>query len=74
MQRVGLQRPAKDPPVNPSDIHDTHDTPVCDAVWDLYAAAWARGGPFPTLLERDDDIPPLDTLLAELDRARAVRA
>lgn len=44
MQRVGLQRPAKDPPVNPSDIHDTHDThdtlaPALSTAADAAAAA-----------------------------------
>lgn len=50
---------------------DTHDSPVCDPVWDLYAAACRRFGPVATMIERDDDIPPLGDLLAELDRARA---
>lgn len=52
---------------------DTHDRPVCEAVWSLYAYAWERGGPFPTLLERDDAIPAIDELVDELRRARAVR-
>jgi uncharacterized protein (UPF0276 family) len=51
---------------------DTHDAPVRDEVWDLYAHAVRRFGPVSTLLERDDRIPPLPELLAELDRARAV--
>lgn len=56
----------------PGDIIiDTHDREVCDAVWDLYAYAIARLGTVATLIERDDRIPPLPELLAELDRARA---
>ncbi|HVW24658.1 MAG TPA: DUF692 domain-containing protein [Polyangiaceae bacterium] len=55
-------------------IVDTHDHPVCDAVFDLYRHAWNRGGPFPTLLEWDDAIPPMPEALAELDKARAVRS
>ena len=51
---------------------DTHDAPVCDAVWALYAHAVRRLGAVPTMIERDDHLPPLPTLLAELDRARAV--
>ena len=51
---------------------DTHDTPVRDEVWDLYAHAIRRFGPVSTLLERDDKIPPLDELVAELGHARAV--
>lgn len=55
-------------------LHDTHDAPVADAVWDLYAAAWRLGGPFPTIIERDDNIPLLEALAAEVRRAREVRA
>lgn len=54
--------------------HDTHDRPVDDAVWALYREAWLRGGPFPTLLEWDEHIPPFDTALAEAMKAIAVRA
>ncbi|MCB9598150.1 MAG: DUF692 domain-containing protein [Sandaracinaceae bacterium] len=53
---------------------DTHDHPVADDVWSLYRRAWRMGGPFPTMLEWDDRIPPMPELLAQLDRARAVRA
>ena len=49
---------------------DTHDSPVPDAVWILYAAALARCGPVATMVERDAAIPPLAELLAELDIAR----
>jgi len=51
---------------------DTHDKPVPDSVWSLYAAALARLGPVATMIERDDDIPPLADLLHELDVARRV--
>ena len=53
---------------------DTHDHPVCDRVLDLYAYALGRLGPVPTMIERDDDIPPLPALLGELDKVRAVAA
>ncbi len=49
---------------------DTHDTPVPDAVWQLYEQVRRRAGPVAVMIERDDDIPPLADLLAELDRAR----
>lgn len=49
---------------------DTHDAPVCAEVWRLYAAAVARFGTTATMIERDDAIPPLDMLLAELALAR----
>ena len=51
-------------------VIDTHDAPVCEAVWELYAYALNRFGEVATLLERDDHIPPLDELVAELERAR----
>lgn len=51
---------------------DTHDEPVCEAVWRLFHAAVERFGPLSTMIERDDNIPALDVLLAELDRARSV--
>ena len=49
---------------------DTHDRPVPDPVWDLYEAACRRFGPTATMIERDDDIPPLADLLSELEVAR----
>ena len=49
---------------------DTHDAPVCAEVWGLYDLAIRRFGPCATMIERDDAIPPLDDLLAELDQAR----
>ncbi|MGH8124112.1 MAG: DUF692 domain-containing protein, partial [Rudaea sp.] len=53
-------------------IIDTHDAPIIDPVWDLYAAAIRRFGPVSTMIERDDRIPPLADLLAELDTARRI--
>ncbi len=53
---------------------DTHDHPVCEAVWQLYAYTVQRLGGVPTMIERDDHIPPLPELLAELAVARAVQA
>ena len=53
---------------------DTHDAPVAPEVWVLYAAACARFGPAATMIERDDSIPPLSELLAELDVARSLAA
>ncbi len=51
---------------------DTHDHPVCEEVWDFYRAAVAHFGPVSTMIERDDNIPPLAELVAELDRARQI--
>jgi hypothetical protein len=51
---------------------DTHDAPVSEPVWALYAQAIDRFGPVATMIERDDNIPPLDDLLAELARAKSI--
>lgn len=51
---------------------DTHDKPVPDPVWSLYASALGRIGPVATMIERDDDIPPLSDLLTEVDVARGI--
>lgn len=51
---------------------DTHDQPVCDDVWALYATAMSLLGPVATMIERDDSIPPLAELMAELDKARGI--
>ena len=54
-------------------IIDTHDRAVCDDVWDLYGQARAMiAQPVATMIERDDKIPPLPELLAELDQARSL--
>jgi len=51
---------------------DTHDHPVCEDVWRLYARAVARFGRVSSMIERDGNIPELGVLVAELDRARAI--
>jgi uncharacterized protein (UPF0276 family) len=48
---------------------DAHGSPVADPVWELYAGVIARTGPLPSLIERDNNLPPLDELLAEARRA-----
>jgi uncharacterized protein len=55
-----------------SYLVDTHDHPICDPVWELYAAALRHCGPVSTMIERDDHIPPLEELCAELAQARSV--
>ena len=49
---------------------DTHDHPIVEPVWNLYCAAIAQFGAVPTMIERDDNIPPLAELVAELQIAR----
>lgn len=50
-------------------ILDTHDHPVLDPVWGLYARAIERCGPTATLLEWDDNIPSFDEVHAEAMKA-----
>ncbi|UPG89857.1 DUF692 domain-containing protein [Luteibacter aegosomaticola] len=56
----------------PGLLIDTHDQPVCDDVWSLYATARSLLGDVATMIERDDAIPPLAELLDELAIARAI--
>ena len=53
---------------------DTHGSVVSDDVWKLYAHAIRRLGPVPTLIEWDTDIPALDVLLGEADKASRILA
>lgn len=53
-------------------IIDTHDQPIVDPVWKLYEEAVRRFGFVSTMIERDDNIPTLQELVAELDIARAI--
>jgi uncharacterized protein (UPF0276 family) len=48
---------------------DTHNRPVSEEVWHLYETALRRIGLVPTLIEWDTDLPPLDALLAEAEKA-----
>lgn len=53
-------------------IIDTHDHPISDPVFDLYAAAVEHFGRVSTMIERDDNIPPLPELLAELELVKKI--
>ncbi|MGI9216986.1 MAG: MNIO family bufferin maturase [Hydrogenophaga sp.] len=53
-------------------VIDDHGSRVVDAVWTLYRHALQRFGAVPTLIEWDTDVPALDVLLDEAERARAV--
>lgn len=52
---------------------DTHGATVIDPVWRLLSMAYEKFGVFPTLLERDFNIPPLSELLSEVQRIRALQ-
>ena len=49
---------------------DTHDTQVTDDVWELYERALQKIGAVPTLIEWDSQLPSVDELLAEADKAQ----
>jgi uncharacterized protein len=51
---------------------DAHGSGVAEDVWELFEAVVVRTGALPTLIERDNNIPPLDMLVAEAHRADAV--
>lgn len=60
-----------DPALGDTLLIDSHDAPVAEAVWQLHAHLVGRIGPRPTLIERDDALPPFAELLRERDRAQA---
>jgi uncharacterized protein len=57
---------------NSNILIDTHDLPIIDSVWTLYAQAVRHFGFVSIMIERDDNMPPLCELLAELHRARQI--
>ncbi|HYG13359.1 MAG TPA: DUF692 family protein, partial [Methylophilaceae bacterium] len=54
-------------------VIDTHGQPVIDPVWALLDEAYRQHGLFPTLLERDVNIPPLPELMPEIARIAAAQ-
>jgi hypothetical protein len=74
MDRVRMLHLAGHTPYEDTII-DTHIGPISEAVWDLYRYTLARAGRLvPTLIEWDQDLPPVDVVLDEVDRARAEAA
>lgn len=58
--------------VTPAAVIDHHGAPVAPEVWELYKAAVARLGAVPVLIEWDTDVPALEMLLEEAEKARAI--
>jgi uncharacterized protein (UPF0276 family) len=52
---------------------DTHGSEVIDPVWKLLAKAYELYGVFPTLLERDFNLPPLAELLREVETIKTIQ-
>lgn len=57
---------------NAGVLIDSHGSQVCEEVWELYRLAIGRFGPLPTLVEWDNNIPSLATLVAESQRAQRI--
>ena len=51
----------------PDLLVDTHGADIIDPVWGLLGTAYRQFGVFPTLLERDFNIPPFDELVTEVE-------
>jgi uncharacterized protein len=53
---------------------DTHDHPVCGDVWQLYAHARKKFGDVSSMIERDDQFPPFEELMREVEKMRGIAA
>ena len=71
VMEIHLAGHTPDPLLGQALLVDSHDAPVAPAVWSLYERLISRVGPRPTLIERDDQLPPFAELLAERTRAHA---
>ena len=73
---IHLAGHAPDPLLGQSLLIDSHDAPIADEVWELYDWLLALCGKHrpPTLIERDDNLPAFEELLAERDRAACMMA
>ncbi|MCU0897260.1 MAG: DUF692 domain-containing protein [Burkholderiales bacterium] len=72
VDEIHLAGHTPDPALGERLLVDSHDAPVAPEVWALYERLIGRIGPRPTLVERDDNLPAFDVLLAERDRAASV--
>ena len=55
-------------------IVDTHGADIIDPVWHLLDQAYQHFGVFPTLVERDFNIPPIEIMMREVDQVKAIQA
>jgi uncharacterized protein len=74
VMEIHLAGHSRDPLLGAALLIDSHDAPVSEQVWNLYERLVARIGRRPTLIERDDRLPPFAELLAERERAHRVLA
>ena len=73
-ERIRYMHIAGHEQMNESLLIDTHGADVADPVWALLAEAYRHHGLFPTLLERDFNIPDLQQLQAELEHIRSLHS
>lgn len=73
---IHLAGHSRDPLLGDQLLIDSHDAPISEDVWRLYDWLLGRCAADlpPTLIERDDDIPEFEVLMAERDRAAAMMA
>jgi hypothetical protein len=69
VSEIHLAGHSEDPDLGPALLVDSHDAPVAEDVWNLYARLVERIGPRPSLIERDGKLPDFAELLAERERA-----
>lgn len=72
LMEIHLGGHSLDPQLGKGLLIDSHDAPIAPEVWRLYERLIARCGPYPTLIERDEQIPAFADLLAERRRAHAL--
>ena len=72
VMEIHLAGHTPDPRLGQALLIDSHDAPTAPEVWALYERVITRIGPRPTLIERDDQLPPFDALLAERAQAHAL--
>lgn len=70
VREIHLAGHSIDPTLGECLLIDSHDAPIAEPVWSLFESFVARIGARPTLIERDDHLPPFDTLLGERARAQ----
>ena len=69
---IHLAGHTRDPNFGEALLVDSHDAPIAPSVWALYERLIARIGARPTLIERDDNLPAFEVLLAEREHAAAL--
>lgn len=69
---IHLAGHSPDPTHGDALLIDSHDAPIAEPVWALFAHLIAHTGPVPTLIERDGNVPPFADLMRERDRAAEI--